>query len=299
MTSEIDEEDVAHDDWAKMDARLDSNPKIRRGGRNARDVFLFLLRRNRLLRCGGRLPLANIEHWYLADQLMISEKEAEEGVSRGVVAGLIAIEKDAVVICGFDSDWGGQAPLSDAERSKKYRERHAASRETRDSSRDGRDESDASRRREEKRLEEKREKESTSGKPDIPVLSLVPAAPASDPVGEAAKPVIELLNKLTGKRYAADSDVVLENVRKLLSKKHTVETMLDVVRFKHGQWATDAKMAAFLRPSTLLRPAKFAEYLQDMRAGPGLLAVTNTNQARRGHFQVTGNEPYQDGEVEL
>jgi hypothetical protein len=151
--------DVAHDDWAKMDARLDSNPKIRDAGRNGREVFLFLLRRNRLLAGGGadgRIPVSNIRPRYLADQLMMSEADARDGVEKAVEAKLISLDEEFVSICGFDEDWGGRAPLSDAERARRYRERHGASRDDRDASRDGRDESDASRRREEKRVEEKR-----------------------------------------------------------------------------------------------------------------------------------------------
>lgn len=153
---------MAHDDWAKMDARLDTSPKIRKAGRNGREVFLFLLRRNRLLAGGGadgRVPASNVEHWYLADQLMMSEQDAVDGVTRAVTAGLIAMDGAHVVICGFGEEWGGRVPLSDAERSRRYRERHGASREDRDASRDGRDESDASRRSEEKRGEEKRDGE--------------------------------------------------------------------------------------------------------------------------------------------
>jgi len=119
-------EDVAHDDWAKMDARLDTNPKIRKAGRDAREVFLFLLRRNRLLAGGGadgRIPAANIEPWYLADQLMMSESDAVTGVTKAVTVGLIALDGEFVVICGFDDEWGGRAPLTPAEKQKRYRER--------------------------------------------------------------------------------------------------------------------------------------------------------------------------------
>jgi hypothetical protein len=120
---------MAHDDWAKMDARLDSHPKIRRGGREAREVFLFALRRNRLRHGGaadGRLPAADFEPWYLADQLMMPEPDAERGVARALAAGLLSRDGDDVVICGFDEDWGGRAPLTPAEKQKRFREREKA-----------------------------------------------------------------------------------------------------------------------------------------------------------------------------
>jgi hypothetical protein len=122
-----EENDVAHDDWAKMDARLDSHPKIRKGGRNARDVFLFALRRNRLRNgsgANGRLPAADFEPWYLADQLMIPEVDAVEGVARAIAADLLARDGGQVLICGFDEDWGGgRVPMTEAERKRAQRSR--------------------------------------------------------------------------------------------------------------------------------------------------------------------------------
>jgi hypothetical protein len=154
-----EENDVAHDDWAKMDARLDTSPKIRKAGRNGREVFLFLLRRNRLLAGGGadgRVPASNIEPWYLAEQLMMSEADAVTGVGNAVTAGLIAVSSDFVTICGFSEEWGGKAALSPAEKQKAYRDRQRGQ-VALPTVTEACNESNALPRREEKRGEENRE----------------------------------------------------------------------------------------------------------------------------------------------
>jgi uncharacterized phage protein (TIGR02220 family) len=274
----IEENDVAHDDWAKMDARLDTSPKIRKAGRNGREVFLFLLRRNRLLSGGGadgRVPASNIEPWYLAEQLMMSEADAVTGVGNAVTAGLIAVSGDFVTICGFNEEWGGKASLTPAEKQKAYRERGRAKRDA-ESVTEACNESNALPRREEKRREE-----DMSGKPDAPVLTLLPNEPERNPIAEAAEPVIELLNRLTGKRYEPDSSVVTDNVRKLLGAKFTAADMQAVVSAKVAEWRHRPEMADYLRPSTLLRPSKFKEYIADLRAKaakrPAPSANTNTS----------------------
>lgn len=108
--------------FAKVDADLDMHPKVRRAGRNGREVFLFVLRRNAALDRSGRVPLSYVEPWYLADQLQMSEVEAEDGMSRCVTAGLLRREGDQVSILGWDDDWS-KAPLDEAERKRRQRER--------------------------------------------------------------------------------------------------------------------------------------------------------------------------------
>jgi len=125
--------------FAKVAADLDSNPKILRAGRNGREVYLFVLRRNAGLERDGRVPASNIELWYLADQLKMSEAEAQEGVSRCVTAGLLRIAGDHVLIAGWDDDWA-KRPMDEAERKAKQRTKersdHEESRSSDDESRD-------------------------------------------------------------------------------------------------------------------------------------------------------------------
>lgn len=108
--------------FAKVAANLDRHPKVRRAGRAGREVFLFLLRRNADLELAGVLPAINAEPWYLADELMMPEAEAADGLDRAVAAGLLVLDGDQVVIAGWDDDWG-KRPQTDAERQRAKRAR--------------------------------------------------------------------------------------------------------------------------------------------------------------------------------
>lgn len=111
--------------FAKVDADLDNHPKVRRAGRNGREVFLFVLRRNASLDRSGRVPMSYIEPWYLADQLMMSEADAADGVSRIVTTGLVTLRDGHAVIAGWSDEWA-KAPLDEAERKRRERERKRA-----------------------------------------------------------------------------------------------------------------------------------------------------------------------------
>lgn len=128
--------------YCQIDAHLDSNPKIRRAGRDGRDVFEFILRRVAIARSEGVVPLKYLASWYLADQLMCSEEEASNGVTRAVTAELICIDPHAGVVrvVGWSPEWG-RRPKTNAERQSAYRERkqsesHAAVTDSNDESRD-------------------------------------------------------------------------------------------------------------------------------------------------------------------
>lgn len=109
--------------FAKMDAFLDGNPKVRKAGRNGRDVFLFVLRRIAVLDAEGSVPVANVETWFLADQLMISETEASEGLERAIAARLLSVDGDLVHVTGWDTAWGKRA-MTEAERKAAERARN-------------------------------------------------------------------------------------------------------------------------------------------------------------------------------
>ncbi|HET9063749.1 MAG TPA: hypothetical protein VFO62_10710 [Candidatus Binatia bacterium] len=113
--------------WCKVASNLDSHPKIRRAGRNGREVFLFALRRN--AEPGndgsGSVAASELEPWYLADQLMMSESEAKEGLDRCLAAGLLRIlDGERVAIGGWDEDWG-RVPMTGSERTAKWRKHKA------------------------------------------------------------------------------------------------------------------------------------------------------------------------------
>jgi hypothetical protein len=106
--------------FAKMDINLDSHPKIRKAGRDGREVFLFVLRKNAALGRGGKIPASYVDPTYLAEQLMVTVSEARSGLSRCVTADLLFVTPLEVEISGWDDDWGGRA-LTPAERKAKQR----------------------------------------------------------------------------------------------------------------------------------------------------------------------------------
>jgi hypothetical protein len=108
--------------FGKMAADLDAHPKIRKAGRNGREVFLFVVRRNAALDRSGRVSIDHVEPWYLADQLMMPEAEAEQGLERAIKAGLLARVQNLISIVGWDDEWA-KAPLSETERKRRQREK--------------------------------------------------------------------------------------------------------------------------------------------------------------------------------
>lgn len=249
--------------YCQVDAHLDTNPKIRRAGRDGRDVFEFLLRRVAIGCTAGTVPIRYIEPWYLADILMMSEDEAKAGTSRAVTAGLIEIdvENSVINIVGWTEEWG-RRPKEGKERTKDWRAKKAKSHDgvtTRDACDDAAshvtvgDESDAG---EERRREEKRE-QSVSGKPDAALAF--------------AEKAVALINANAGTKYQPTSEAVLKLCRTLIRNKHTLEQAERVIASKRG-WVGDPKMGPFFRPATLLAAKNFATYLDDIEAGPTLFA---------------------------
>jgi hypothetical protein len=108
--------------FSKLDGGFFSNRKILRAGRNGRDVYLHVLCCNTKRGAKGWIPAEDLEPWYVADQLRISEEDARDGVTKAVTAKLIAIDGDAVTIKGWDADWAWR-PLTRAEIQKNYRDR--------------------------------------------------------------------------------------------------------------------------------------------------------------------------------
>lgn len=108
--------------WCKVSTSLDSHPKIRKAGNLGRQVFEFCLRRNAELDRGGSIPDDHLEPGYLGQLLMVSAKEAEQGVSRCVTAGLLVRDMRNYVITGWDEEWG-KRPLTDSERKRNQRAR--------------------------------------------------------------------------------------------------------------------------------------------------------------------------------
>lgn len=91
--------------WAKIDTALHRNPKIRMAGRDAREVFLFIILANAEQKADGQLPAVYADPEYLADSLQCSVEEARNGVKRCVTFHLLHVTDDVLSIVGWDSEW--------------------------------------------------------------------------------------------------------------------------------------------------------------------------------------------------
>lgn len=177
--------------WCKVASNLDSHPKIRRAGRNGREVFLFALRRNAEPnnKRRGFVPKEQLEPWYIADQLQMPEADAVDGLRRAASAGLLREEPDSWVIVGWDDREWGKFAKDGAERTADWRKRKAAN--VGDDSVTVRDGGDGCDGIDQRRGEEKRSEESIGGglvfdfaKPvseQVPVASPKPKREPSGP----------------------------------------------------------------------------------------------------------------------
>lgn len=269
--------------FAKMDINLDSHPKIRKAGRDGREVFLFVLRKNAALGRGGKIPASYVEPAYLAEQLMVTESEARSGLSRCVTADLLFVTGLEVAISGWDEEWGGRA-LSDAERKAKQRKKARTPTTSDDESRnvtigheadrDDRDSHAVEKRREEKKREE-------------PVATdLAPPVPKPpDRAEQIAEIAVAEINRLAGSSYKPDAKSTLKKAKALAKAKRTDDEILLVIRSK-TKWVGDAKMHEHFCPDTLLGPENFDRYF-DAAKGAGPVRAGPTKLV----FQSKSDEP--------
>lgn len=109
--------------WAKISSNLHTHPKVRKAGRDGRDVFVFLLLKNAELEAGGVLDAQYVDPDYLADMLGVTHETACNGVKRSIVSSLIDVSDDVVRLIGWDtSEFSGVVGTS-TDRVRKHRER--------------------------------------------------------------------------------------------------------------------------------------------------------------------------------
>lgn len=110
--------------YAKMAASLDRNRKIRRGGRECREIYLWVLRCCADRDAPGVIPAADLlDLEFMADTLMCSSEDVQKGTRAAIRVGLLEIVGGEVFVCGWEDEWADNAPLSGAERQRRYRER--------------------------------------------------------------------------------------------------------------------------------------------------------------------------------
>jgi uncharacterized phage protein (TIGR02220 family) len=268
--------------WCKVASNLDTHPKVRKAGRNGREVFLFALRRN--AEPGnpipGRIPKDELEPCYLADLLQMPECDAVTGVTAAVTAGLLALDGDSYAIVSWKDGWGKDNGTG-AERTARYRENKklqadvtpVTSHIVTPSHGDACD-------TDQKRLEETRREEiieknsaapSAGGEPlDLFKAKVDQAVKArkskpSEPTAPERAAALRILGKLTernGIRYSGTT----EHIRLIVAQlRNGVDEMH--LRYVIGycaaelEWASDPEMAKYLRPETLFGPKTLSKYL--------------------------------------
>lgn len=92
-----------------------------------------------------------------------------------------------------------------------------------------------------------------SGKPDA-------AIPAKTRRMMTARPVLLLLNEITGRGFRETESNLLQIAARLEEKGVTLEGVMQMVRRQCKKWGTDPEMVEYLRPSTLFRRSKFDSY---------------------------------------
>lgn len=260
--------------WAKMASNLDSHPRVRAAGRDGREVYLFILRRNAELDLHGLVPKIHVEPWYVAYELMIDQVTARNGVSRCVTAGLLHESETCFVISGWDDEWA-KKPLTNAERQAKFREKELAKTgscdngvtkvtESNDAIVTERDRNAG----EERRVEEKRVEESKEE-----VATALPAPPPKKPKARVISPehreiAMRVLGKLTQRSHVAyRSEKHVALIVRQLEAGVTEDELRRVIAYcaEKLEWQDDPKMHQFLRPKTLFGPEKIHDYIDEAR----------------------------------
>lgn len=84
-----------------------------------------------------------------------------------------------------------------------------------------------------------------------------------------AHSAVEEINRLTGRSYDKHTAATHKLAQALTKAKHTEAEVLAVIRDKHAEWGSDAKMADRICPGTLLAARNFARYLDELNARGG------------------------------
>jgi len=106
--------------WAKVDAGLHLNPKVRMAGADAREVFIYIVLANAANAADGVLAGHYADATFLADALQRDEETVRNALKRCVTFRLLHISAEEVSIVGWDSQW--RVPSS-TNRVQKHRER--------------------------------------------------------------------------------------------------------------------------------------------------------------------------------
>lgn len=271
--------------WIKIASNLDSHPKIRRAGRLGREVFMFALRKNGDSFVPGIVPGPMLDPWYIADQLMMTETEAQHGIQQCQLAGLLVQLDSSWSIVGWDDqEWGVPEHTEKYTTSRREGGLARAKSATRgpggafqpaSTSSAGPAETPASTSNQHSqvdkiRLEEIRVENTEAGPPGLVVAAGTsrtrkPKAVYSEPELASAFVVLEKLGAVSKTEYSgarAHLKLIVGRLREGLTEMD----LRRIVAYCADEWEAKPEMQKYLRPETLFGPETHAKYLDAARA---------------------------------
>ena len=105
---------------------------------------------------------------------------------------------------------------------------------------------------------------------------------------ETARAAVAYLNEKAGTNYAPDTKETVRLVQARLSDGYGIEDFYAVIDKKTAEWLHDAKMCAYLRPSTLFC-GRFEEYLHQKARAPDSRQALIDQYAREA-FEEESND---------
>ena len=295
--------------YARVDANIDSHPKIIQAGAAGSEVYRFLLRINRREQLDGVIParyaepsyVARMLQWYGDPDIKDPVARVKRGVTDCVTSDLLSTSRgDSLVIVGYTKEWSG--PSSSAERVRKYRESRSGVTRCNEHETQCNGSVTVTARTEQNRTEQNKDRKGDNSVESSPAPSSEskskkkPRRPVIEPA-EAA--IVELLydrfEAWTGVRYllrrGGKLTVNTEGVVRRLRGGYTDQDLRLVLQHRGYLWADDPETKRWMRPETIFRPSKLDGYLAEARAWEKENAETTT---RAGRADSGGVQPVRD-----
>lgn len=289
--------------WAKIAANLHRNPKIRKAGRDARDVFTLMLLVNSDLKADGEFSDLYADPDYMADTLQCTVEEAERGLKRCETFHLLQVtpatedESGVVRILGWDDEW---RIATSTDRVRKHRAKKKKQQVKTDETL--RNVPDVSCNGETPRGDRgTRGEEIEELEPPYP-QGLAEECGGPD-ILQLAHDVLMTLNEQAGQQFPIASTEMVKDIAKRLRGREgepaaTVADLELVIAHRVAVWG-GTEREEFLRPKTLFAKQHFTGYLAAARVWEMQGRPARKPERQGGHYEHTGREDYAGGEVEL
>lgn len=219
--------------WTKVATNFWSNPKVVDAGWPAREMFLYLLARNREGGYDGRLPRRALFSTAINQALGIDSAQHVRGVEALEACELVCVEADGVSIVGWDEEW--RAAKTEAERKRRERARKKT-RVTKCHGPSVTMSRNVTPREEEKREEKRR------------------TPPIRPPGGGAADVTVDLVSAFNrGFDRQLGAKGFRKSVARALREGYRAEELKGVVWWAVRQWGDDPDFRMRISPQTLFK----------------------------------------------